>query len=129
MILVSRSFLAARRCARVALPCSVMATSTTRPSSGLGSLRTSPASSSLLINWVMAGCVTPSRAASRVSRCGPKRSTAASVAAAVVDRLPAGLSDRNNPTIRSKSAASASASPAGDISLELSIRNLYHMLM
>ena len=87
-----------------------MTTRTTRPSSGLGSLRTSPDSSSLLISWVMAGWVTPSRTASTVSRCGPRRSMPASVAAAVIDSPLAGLSERNSPTIRSRSVASAAAS-------------------
>ncbi len=107
-----------------------MTTRTTRPSSGLGSLRTRPDSSSLLISWVMAGWVDALAGGEQVSRCGPKRSTLASVAAAVIDSPLAGLSERNRPTIRSRSAASAAArassviAPAG-----LSIRHLYHMLM
>ena len=117
-----------RRCASVARPSSVIVTSTTRPSSGSDSLRTWPASSSLLISCVMAGWVTPSRAASAVSRCGPNRSIAASVAAAVSDSPPGSVRDRYSPMIRSRSTVSAAASSTAvtvaTAPLEFSIRYL-----
>ena len=122
-----------RRCASVARPSSVIVTSTTRPSSGSDSRRTWPASSSLLISCVIAGWVTPSRAASAVSRCGPNRSIAASVAAAVSDSPPGSVRDRYSPMIRSRSTVSAAASSTAvtvpTALPEFSIRYLYHMLM
>jgi hypothetical protein len=81
----------------------------------------------------MAGWVTPSRAARAVSRCGPNRSIAASVAAAVSDSPPGSVRDRYSPMIRSRSTVSAAASStavtAPTALPELSIRYLYHMLM
>jgi hypothetical protein len=54
----------------------------------------------------------------------------ASVAAAVIDSPLAGLSERNRPRMRSRSVASAAASASSAIvPEELSIRNLYHILM
>ena len=76
---------------------------------------TSPASCNLAISCGMAGCVTPSRAASQVNRHGPDRSSVASVAAAVSDNPFAGLSDRNTPNRRSSTAATPAASVSSSI--------------
>jgi hypothetical protein len=73
----TRSARTARRPASMARPSPVIRTWTTRPSAGSAARPTSPASSSRAISWVMVGCVTPSRAASQVSRDGPDRSKVA----------------------------------------------------
>src|SRR5580693_3464051 len=112
----TRSARSARRPASMALPSAVIRTCTTRPSAGSAARSTRPASSSRAITCVIAGCVTPSRPASQVSRDGPDRSRVASVAADVSDNPLAGLSDRNSPISRS----SAAATPAASVSSERS---------